>query len=85
MTQLCEISAVAPEDPDGSDEEGHEYLIDLYFRDDDEEEEVEDNETKATMADRFPSLDDFAAGMTPLFNHCPFESPTTPGRNMNAD
>ena len=86
MTQLFEMSAVAPEDPDGtfdrvgSDEEGHEYLIDLYFRDDDEEE-VEDNETKATMADRFPSLDDFAAGMTPAA-HCPF---VTHVRNMNAD
>ena len=71
MTQSFEISAVAPEDPAGtfdrvgSDEEGHEYLIDLYFHDD------ADNETKATMADRFPSLDDFAAGMTPPCpTHC---------------
>ena len=82
MTQLFETSAVAPEDPDetsdrvGSDEEGHEYLIDLYFYSD------EENETKANMADRFPSLDDFAAGMTPLAAHCPFEDWAEP-REMN--
>lgn len=59
MTQSVGIHALAPEDPGetfdrvGSDEEGHEFLIDLYF----------DNEEQANgMADRFPSLDDIAAG-----------------------
>ncbi|KAG7007826.1 clathrin light chain [Physcia stellaris] len=62
MTQKIEVQARAPKDPDGtfervgSDEEGHEYLIDLYF---DSPEQA-----NGTMADRFPSLDDFAAGQT---------------------
>lgn len=60
MTQKIEVQARAPKDPDGtfervgSDEEGHEFLIDLYF---DSPEQA-----NGTMADRFPSLDDFAAG-----------------------
>lgn len=65
MTQKIEVQARAPKDPDGtferigSDEEGHEFLIDLYF---DSPEQA-----NGTMADRFPSLDDFAAG-EPLHN-----------------
>ena len=59
MTHSLEIHAEAPKDPDGtfdragSDEEGHEYLIDLYF---------DDEEQANGMADRFPSLNDFDAG-----------------------
>ena len=61
MTQVSEIPAEAAEDPggtndrvgSGSEEEGHEYLIDLYF----------DNEEQAAgMADRFPSINEFDAG-----------------------
>ena len=59
MTQSFEIHAEAPDEPEGtfdragSDEEGHEYLIDLYF----------DSEEQANgMADRFPSLNEFDAG-----------------------
>ena len=59
MTQSLENHAEAPQDPEGtfnrvgSDEESHEYLIDLYF---------DDEEQASGMADRFPSLNDFDAG-----------------------
>ena len=54
-----EINPEAPKDPEetaghaGSDEESHEYLIDLYF---------DDEEQASGMADRFPSLNEFDAG-----------------------
>lgn len=62
------LAPPAPKNPDGtferigSDEEGHEFLIDLYF---DSPEQA-----NGTMADRFPSLDDFAAGKPLLQTHC---------------
>ena len=54
-----EIDPKAPKDPEGtfdpagSEEDSHEYLIDLYF---------DDAEQASGMADRFPSLNEFDAG-----------------------
>lgn len=59
QSQSFEIHAEAPDNPGGtfdrvgSDEEGHEYLIDLYF---------DSDEQANGMADRFPSLNEFDAG-----------------------
>ena len=67
MAESLEVRAVAPpEDPDetfdrvGSDEEGHEFLIDLYL------DRTPEEDSSAEMADRFPSLDDIAAGTSAL-------------------
>ena len=67
MSSPYHIHTVAPESSaswkrEGSDEPGHEYLIDLSFDD------------NPDMADRFPSLEEFGAGKSSP-SHLRIETP----------